>query len=160
MTKPFKNIFLSISMMTILMSVISGAQMAQAEEPYIFTQKNNNYGAGGYDVVAYFTDKKPMEGKQDYQTEWKGAMWLFSSAENLEMFSKNPEQYAPQYGGYCSWAMAKGDLAKGDPKRWKVVDDKLYLNYNWSIQKLWERDIAGMIERGDAQWPNVLTANK
>ena len=159
MIKLFKNIFLSLNMMALVGAMTIGGQMAQAAEPYIFTQ-NNNYGAGGYDVVAYFTDNKPTEGNPEYQTEWKGAKWLFSSATNLEKFTANPEQYAPQYGGYCAWAIARGDLAKGDPNRWKIVDNKLYLNYNWSIQKLWERDISGMIERGNAQWPNALTAQK
>ena len=158
MTKLFKSIFLSISMMVV--AFVGVGQMAQAAEPFIYTQKSNNYGAGGYDVVAYFTDNQPIKGKQEHQTEWQGAMWLFSSAENRDKFTADPEQYAPQYGGYCAWAMAKGDLAKGNPKRWKIVDNKLYLNYNRTIQKLWERDIPGMIERGDAQWPDALTAQK
>ena len=54
----------------------------------------------GYDVVAYFTQSKAVKGIKDYEFEWKGAKWRFSTADHLEMFKKDPEKYAPQYGGY------------------------------------------------------------
>lgn len=54
----------------------------------------------GYDTVAYFTMQKPVKGSDEYSLEWNGATWLFSSREHLDMFAKNPEKYAPQYGGY------------------------------------------------------------
>ena len=67
-----------------------------------------------------------------------------------------PEKYAPQYGGYCAWAAAQGYTASTDPKAWKVVDGKLYLNYNVEIKEKWEKDIPGHIKRADANWPGVL----
>lgn len=54
----------------------------------------------GYDTVAYFTREEPVKGSDEYSFEWKGATWFFSSREHLDMFAKNPEKYAPQYGGY------------------------------------------------------------
>ena len=54
----------------------------------------------GYDTVAYFTEGKPIEGKKEFETEWKGAKWRFANASHLEMFTADPEAYAPQYGGY------------------------------------------------------------
>ena len=54
----------------------------------------------GYDPVAYFTLGRPAKGKQEFQFEWQGAKWLFSSQEHLAGFVQNPERYAPQYGGY------------------------------------------------------------
>lgn len=110
----------------------------------------------GYDPVAYFTEKSPVKGKAEHAFVYMEAKWLFASAENLAAFKANPAKYAPQYGGYCAYAVAKGSTAKIDPEAWKIVDGKLYLNYSKSIQKKWEKDISGYIQAADANWPNVL----
>jgi YHS domain-containing protein len=54
----------------------------------------------GFDTVAYFTKGGPVKGTDEFSFEWNGAMWLFSSKEHLDLFAKNPKQYAPRYGGY------------------------------------------------------------
>ena len=54
----------------------------------------------GYDSVAYFTLGQPVKGQAEFKHEWQGAAWLFSSEEHLTMFQKDPEKFAPQYGGY------------------------------------------------------------
>jgi len=110
----------------------------------------------GTDPVAYFTEGRPVEGSSDFTHDWNGATWRFSSAENRARFAANPEAYAPQYGGYCAWAVSQGYTASTDPEAWKIVDGKLYLNYSKSVQTTWERDIAGNIRAGDANWPGVL----
>ncbi|MEM7189075.1 MAG: YHS domain-containing (seleno)protein [Pseudomonadota bacterium] len=110
----------------------------------------------GTDPVAYFTEGRPVEGSSDFVHEWNGAKWRFSSAENLALFAADPEKYAPQYGGYCAWAVSQGYTASTDPEAWKIVDGKLYLNYSKSVQLNWETDIPGHIAAGDANWPKVL----
>ena len=69
----------------------------------------NSAAIKGYDTVAYFTESKPVKGSEEFTTQWHGATWQFSSKENLELFKANPDKYAPQYGGYCAWAMADGN---------------------------------------------------
>jgi YHS domain-containing protein len=91
----------------------------------------------GYDPVAYFTDGKAVEGKQGITFQWQDAEWHFTSEEHKTLFSENPEQYAPQYGGYCAYGWTKGYAAKIDPLAWSIVDNKLYLNYNADVQNLW-----------------------
>jgi YHS domain-containing protein len=110
----------------------------------------------GYDPVAYFTDGKPVEGKKEFQTTWSGAQWRFASAEHRDLFVKEPTKYAPQYGGYCAWAVAHDDTAGIDPKAWTIVDGRLYLNYSFDIQKKWSADIPGNIKKADANWPRLL----
>jgi YHS domain-containing protein len=111
----------------------------------------------GYDPVAYFADGQPVEGKSEFQIEWKGATWRFASAEHREMFKADPEKYAPKYGGYCAWAVAHGSTADVDPKNaWKIAEGKLYLNYSSKIQSEWNQDIPGYIQKADANWPGVL----
>jgi hypothetical protein len=82
--------------------------------------------------------------------------WRFASERSRDAFKAAPETYAPQYGGHCAWAVSQGYTAKGDPKYWKVVNGKLYLNYNAQVQRDWERDVAGHIGKGDKNWPAVL----
>lgn len=122
----------------------------------IYTGLFSNTAVGGYDTVSYHTDGAPVRGSRDYTTEWQGAEWRFASQENLDLFLANPEQYAPAYGGYCAWAMAQGYKAKGDPEVWKIVDGVLYLNFDESVQAMWEDDIPGFIERANANYPEVV----
>jgi YHS domain-containing protein len=110
----------------------------------------------GYDPVAYFKQGKPVEGDSEYSYDWMGATWYFASAENRDLFAADPEKYAPQYGGYCAWAVSQGYTASSDPEAWRIVDDKLYLNYSKSVQSRWAQDIPGNIEKADANWPKVL----
>lgn len=109
----------------------------------------------GYDAVAYFTDGKPVEGKKEHSYEWKGATWRFASAAHRELFAAAPEKYAPQFGGYCAWAVSQGYTADADPESWKIVDGKLYLNYNKKVQAQWEQDIAGLIVKAESNWPQL-----
>jgi YHS domain-containing protein len=116
--------------------------------------------AGGYDVTAYFRLGRPIRGSATHQLRYKGATWRFASAKSQASFKANPAAYAPQFGGYCAWAVSQGYIAPGDPRQWKIVDGKLYLNFNARAKELWEADQADAIVRGHANWPNVLTHNQ
>ncbi len=89
----------------------------------------------GYDPVAYFVDGKPQPGKAEFEFEWKGAKWRFVTAEHRDAFKKAPDKYAPQYGGYCAYAVSQGRLVDIDPSAWSIVEGKLYLNYDLDVQK-------------------------
>lgn len=117
---------------------------------------NNNWrglAIDGYDVVAYFDQGKPVEGKSKFSTKWKGAKWRFSSAANLEKFTQAPEEFAPQYGGHCAYAAANNYVADVDPEAWDIVDGKLYLNYSKDVRTSWRKDIPGYIAKADTNWP-------
>lgn len=129
---------------------------AFAARPEIYTARFSNLAVEGYDVVAYFTEGKPVKGDKAFRATHQGAEWLFSSAENLAAFREDPEKYAPQYGGYCAWAVSQNYTARGNPKNWRIVDGRLFLNYNDEIQKRWESDIPGFVAAADANWPAVL----
>lgn len=139
----------------ISMAAIAGAAgTAYAKSDEIFTKRDK--AVRGYDVVAYFTEGQPVEGSKEFTTEWKDATWQFASQDNLDRFLANPQAYAPQYGGYCAFALSRGSLVSSDPEAWKIVDGKLYLNYNKRVQRRWEEDIPGHISTADANWPSVL----
>ena len=113
----------------------------------------------GYDPVAYFLDGRPVEGKKEFSTSWQGATWRFASAEHRDLFTAAPEKYAPQYGGYCAWAVSQGYTAGIDPDAWTIRNGKLYLNYDLEVQKKWLADPDGLIGKGDANWPKLLAGN-
>ena len=126
---------------------------APADMPPVFSK-----GAAirGYDPVAYFNDSKPVRGSDEFTAEWNGATWHFASAENRDSFVADPNAFAPQYGGYCAWAVSRGYLASTDPQAWEVYEGKLYLNYSRRVHRRWSRDIPGNVAKGNSNWPAVL----
>jgi YHS domain-containing protein len=115
-----------------------------------------NLAIDGYDPVAYFTDGKPVPGAKEWTQAWQGANWRFATQEHRDLFAANPGKYAPQYGGYCAWAVSQGYTADVDPAAWAIVDDKLYLNYDLEIRSKWMAQQAELITKADANWPTLL----
>ncbi len=147
-----RKIFAAVGLMLAATFASTGAN---AKDP-IYTSPFNDLAVGGYDAVAYFTEGAPVKGLADFEHDYMGARWRFSSAENLAAFKAEPVSYAPQYGGYCAWAVSQNYTARGNPKNWTIYDGKLYLNYSDKIQARWEKDIPGFIALADANWPGVL----
>jgi YHS domain-containing protein len=127
---------------------------ASAVEP-LFTK--DGLALSGYDAVAYFTESRPVKGSAQFEHEWGGARWRFATAANREAFAKSPEKYAPRYGGYCAYAVSRNYTASADPEAWKVVEGKLYLNYDKTVRGLWEKELPEAIRSADRNWPAVLT---
>ncbi len=121
----------------------------------IYTGLFSNEAISGYDAVAYFTEGEPVEGSNQFSMQYKGAAWKFASQENLDLFQANPEAYAPQYGGYCAYAMAEGDTASTEPELWTIHDGKLYLNYSRRINARWKENMLEYIEQADRQWTEL-----
>lgn len=139
----------------ILALAVFAPAAALAKDP-VYTGRFSNLAVDGYDPVAYFTEGAPVKGDKEFTTDYNGAEWRFASADNLAAFKAAPEKYAPQYGGYCAWAVSQNYTARGNPENFTVVDGKLYLNYNDEIQARWEADIPGFVAKADENWPGVL----
>ncbi|ASC69795.1 hypothetical protein XM38_007240 [Halomicronema hongdechloris C2206] len=130
------------------------SEAASAEPPAVFA--DDGIAIAGADPVAYFTQGRYVPGQAAFSYDWGGATWQFSTAEHRDLFIANPAQYAPQYGGFCAWALSQGYTAGIDPNAWKIVDGKLYLNYDQRIQRRWSQDVPGNIAKADQNWPGVL----
>lgn len=135
------------------MLMVLFAVPALAQKPEIFTTKEG--AIRGYDAVAYFQSGKPVKGETQWMYEWKTQKWLFSSRENLERFKSNPEKYAPQYGGWCAYGMARGYKAKTEPEAWSIVNGKLYLNYDLGVRDDWNKKQSEYIKTADENWKSV-----
>jgi len=118
----------------------------------------DGFAIGGYDVMAFYTENKPVKGTAKYSHEWKSATWLFSSQSNMEKFAANPDNYAPQYGGFCAYGCSDGEGHKAptDPETWTIVNGKLYFNYNIDVKALWLENQMERIEQADKNWPRIM----
>jgi len=154
MSFTFANILRAALGMALAASVtLAGRPALAAVDPV----NKNIFGTAlkGYDAVAYFKEGKPVKGKDEFRYDWIGAKWYFASAANRDEFAKTPEKYAPQFGGYCAWAVAHNYTANIDPEAWRIVDGKLYLNYSKDVQKKWEADVPGFIKQANENWPKL-----
>lgn len=132
---------------------VLASQLALAD-PAVFID-NKGVALSGYDPVAYFTVKTPVKGQPLLSARYQDATYLFSSEENRTAFLIEPSKYAAQYGGYCAYAASLGKKAPGDPTQWKVVNDKLYLNFDERIQKQWLADVPEYIKKADTKWVDI-----
>jgi YHS domain-containing protein len=109
----------------------------------------------GYDVVAYFTTGQPTAGSDAYAVDYNGGTYRFASQANLDAFKADPAKYAPAYGGFCAYGVALGKKFDGDPRFWKIVGGRLYLNLNGDIQAEWSKDIDGNIGKAEGNWTKI-----
>jgi len=145
----------------LMILAVAGSACAGAAEP-IDTQSGGlfSHATGlailGYDPVAYFDDARPEKGSPQFVATWKGATWQFASQAHLEEFRREPERFAPQYGGYCAYGVARDQLVEIDPNAWTILDGKLYLNYTADTQKKWLTDTPGFIRQADEKFPRLM----
>ena len=112
------------------------------------SSKADGVAIHGYDPVAYFADDGPQKGRPELAVQHGGGRWLFASEANKKRFEEDPEKYLPAFGGYCAYGVAQGYLVKIDPNAWRIVDDRLYLNYDRSVARTWAKDIARLRDEG------------
>lgn len=142
-----KRFFTAVLGAGLLLSPIPAFAAADA----VYTNWRDNVAAEGYDVVTFFSGK-PQQGKAEFSTRYEGADWFFFSQANKDLFLTNPDLFAPQYGGYCAWAVAKGKLAPGSPDNWHVEDGRLFFKYNARIERRWQKKRAAFIRNADKRW--------
>ncbi len=76
----------------------------------------------------------------------------------MDLFTKSPDRYAPQYDGYCAMGVSNDEAAHKDtvdPEAWAIVDGKLYLTHNQYWLAVWREHSTEYIRRADASWQAV-----
>lgn len=153
-----KSIFLSLLVLFIMTDCAD-----QAIENQVYYTVNQ-IGASGYDLVSYFKNAAPSQGKPEFQVKLDDVTYYFSNPENKKVFEANPDRYLPAYGGWCAYAMANdGSLMSSNPDKYEIQDGKLYLffeNFMTSIQgglqKEWNTDPEAYKVRADENWDEHL----
>jgi hypothetical protein len=137
----------------LLFGLLSGlsvtAQTPATQAPIFSTEQG---AIKGYDPVAYFVVGQPQRGLDFITYDWQGAVWHFGTIANRDSFALQPEKYAPQYGGYCAYGWAQGYAVKIEPYAWAIENGKLYLNYDNSVQRKWNKKRAQYIRDADKNW--------
>ena len=125
---------------------------AQSIITYVQTDPLTGLAIGGMDPVSYFTEPAPLPGRPEFEHSWMGAPWLFATAANRDIFARNPEIYAPQYGGHGAMSMARGFVSDADPMIFTLFKQRLYMFYSASNREafLLAPDAAAI--RGEEQW--------
>jgi YHS domain-containing protein len=113
----------------------------------------------GYDPVAYFTDNKPVQGSEQFKTQFEGATYWFASAEHAELFKKEPGKYAPQYGAFCGYAMSLGKLRPVEPTIYQIEDGRLILQHTQEAYRLFNKDLKGNTAKADKYWPGIVASH-
>ena len=142
-----KNILMFILFALLLLNGFSGIAVGQSPVADVAIK--------GYDPVAYFQVGKALKGNESFTVQWHNLTWYFQTRDIMNLFKSSPEKYAPQYDGYCAWAMTEARKAVTDPEVWKIVNGKLYLNCSMAAYEKWSRDIPGNIKKADANWLTI-----
>ena len=136
--------------------------LAMASTLVVAGEFNETDGAaiGGYDPVAYLTERKAERGSGEFTGMYKGSTFRFKTAANRDLFLANAEKYAPQYGGYCAFGVSRGYKAGISPDAFSVIDGKLYLNYNTDVKATWSKDVSGYVGKANEKWADVEKTTK
>lgn len=143
-----------------LFVLVTHLMYSQKEKDKLYNTNQENIAASGYDVVAYFNQDKPVEGNQNISSEHHGVIYLFASPENKDLFDQSPSKYAPQYGGWCAYAMGKkGEKVGVNPKAYSIEDGKLYLFYKkggTDTLKRWQKNATELKSQADSEWSKMI----
>lgn len=142
-------------MQKIMLATLASAALLIARGPVDPVNHSKGVAVKGYDVLAYFEDSRAVKGSPQFRYEWMGAEWQFVSRDRRDRFASAPEKYAPQYGGYCAWAVGHNYTADIDPEAWRIIDGKLYLNYSRGVQAKWDAERTRLIQEADRNWAGL-----
>ncbi len=113
----------------------------------------------GYDVTAFFTDKKAVKGDVTFSSDYQGVTYYFATLPAKNLFDANPKRYIPQFGGYCAVAASFNKLEHAQIDLFDLYEVKLYFARNEKAQKMWEKDKKGVKERAGQLWPCLVIDN-
>ena len=151
-----RNIFLAGPVLAL---AVSAAMPAFAEDEYNVSTgiatAGVPLGVHGVDTVALSTLNAVAEGEAEFTVVEDGVAYYFASAESASMFKADPAKYAPQYGGFCAYAVAKGKKFDGDPHFADIVDGKLYLFVNAEIFAKYKKDSKRILATAEKMWPSI-----
>jgi len=154
--KPLLNIVFGLFVTALVAVGVFWNSTSEAKSPVpSLNLSQSGLALRGYDPVAYFNAGKPVKGKSSISVSNAGATYRFSSQANKDLFLQNPTKYLPAYGGYCAYGTAVGAKVDGDPKVWSVVNGRLYLNINRSVDRTWKKAKGTYIRQANKAWPGL-----
>jgi len=154
-----KKVLLMSALTVLWVAMFAQSDKSEARKAQ-FNLTSKQAAIKGYDPVSYFKDGKPKKGESSNSFTFQGVTYYFVSADNRDLFKKNPLQYEPQYGGWCAYAMGNdGSKVEVDPETFKILNGKLYLFYNkffTNTLKSWNKDEAKLMKNADVNWAKTF----
>lgn len=112
-------------------------------------------GLHGSDPVALLDKGHNVEGVAAQTVVHDGVSYYFASEANRAAFETNPDHYAVQNGGFCTFGVSVGKKFNGDPNYAAVVDGKLYVFLNEEIYHAFQKDETGTIAKAAENWKKI-----
>lgn len=140
----------------VLCALLPLAARAQALVQTIVTDPLTGVAIEGYDAVSYFTEPEPLPGLPDHEYVWQGVPWYFASAANRDVFMRNPDIYAPQFGGHCLMSLSRGFLSDGKPRLYVIEGMKLYLFYSPANREAFLSSGTGTMAVATSHWHRLV----
>jgi hypothetical protein len=150
MPSPLLKLFAALAVV-----ILSGAGALVWAEPVKINVDEHYVAIGGYDTVAYFTLHRPTKGDPRFEAKWEGARWHFASAEHRDMFLRDPDRFAPRFGGFCAVGISRGYLSIVDPEAWVIVGDRLFLASGTRDRDVLRQNSSDMVENAEKNWPKL-----
>ncbi len=154
-----KNL-LHLSLTLLFSGLLFAQQDFQAERKHANVE-NDHLAVQGYDLISYFKENKPQKGDSTWKSSHNGLIYFFSSEANKLMFDKNPEEYLPQFGGWCAYAMGqKNKKVEINPQAYSIENGKLYLFYrsyfNDTLEK-WNENNDNLRIAAESNWSKTIS---
>ena len=112
-------------------------------------------GLHGADAVTLATTGFASAGTAAFTVVHEGGAYYFASQASKDQFEKDPENFLPQYGGFCAYAVALGKKFDGDPQYADIVDGKLYLFVNAAVFEEYKKDKENILAKADKTWGSI-----
>jgi len=145
--------------LAILTILLVGLQ-AQAQDKKAYDVDNSGIALQGYSPVSYRDLGIAQKGVKDHKSKHDGVTYYFTSGAQKKKFDKNPTDYLPQYGGFCSFGVSAGAKFRPDPNKFVVKDGKYFLflyNLELDAQQLWldKKDHAALVRKANGNWEKL-----
>ena len=159
MTHPFRTLLRLLSLL-LAATALAGCSAMLAQNPS-GTLKPVNAVPGeaderlmlkGHDVVAYFTQGHHALGSAQHASLYQGVTFRFASAQHKALFDANPQQYLPQFGGFCANGLVYAIPWGGDADTWLMIDGKLYIFGGAGSKAAFELDVPGNLLLAQRYW--------
>jgi YHS domain-containing protein len=106
----------------------------------------------GYDPVAYFSERRPVVGKEEFEYPWDEVRYRFASDRHMSTFRGDPDRYTPQFAGSCAMGMSKGVKVEADPANWLISDGRLFVFASPKARERFQADARGSAAAADSNW--------
>ena len=101
------------AVLTVLLTAGLGSIARAAAAERVVTDRHTGLAIYGIDPVAFYTKRKPTEGRGEFELRHAGAIWRFENEGNRAAFIKDPAIYMPRYGGYDPIGIARAVATPG-----------------------------------------------